>query len=233
MNTLEKRGALTETIILETQEPQWVVFSIGGCGILVRAMIGRHEAKYQESQGVALAFAYHVMQAIGLSPLQERASTPQILVEAADAVINDPEHMALLCTTWQRVPEGVEICSVGSNSVLVFEKDTVREAITPHTINELLRRQGKVPSPIHRMHVTHVLGSRKYQDSCRVEDVRVALIPLLSTTTIAITEEPLLADALLEHPIPRNELFSFVEKWEYPPGRLAKRKTSVLISLQE
>lgn len=220
-------------MFLSTPPRGWVVLNISGCGILVRAMIGRHEAKYQESRSIALAFASHVMQAIGLSPFQERASTSQILVEAADAVINDPEHVALLCTIWQHVPEGVEICSVGSNSVLIFEKDTVREVIAPHTVNELLRRQGKALSPIHRMHVTYVLGSRKYQDSCRSEDVRVALIPLLPTTTIAILEDPLLADALLEHPVPRNELFSFIEAWEYPPGRPAKRKTSVLISLQE
>ena len=222
-----------EKIFLTTPPRGWVTLSIGGCGILVRALIGRHEAKYQESQSIALAFASHVTQAIGLSPLQERASTPQILVEAADAVINDPEHMALLCTTWQRRPEGVEICSVGSNSVLVFERDTVKEAIVPHTVNELLRRQGKVPSPMHRMYVTHVLGSRKNQKSCYVDDVRVARIPLLPTTTIAILEEPLLADVLRERPVPRNELFSFIEAWEYPPGHPSKHKTSVLISLQE
>ena len=150
-----------EKIILEPQPSKWVAFSIGGCGILTRALVGRHETKYRESQSIALEFAHLVVQTAGFSTSPDRVSTPQILINAADAVIDDPEHVVLLCTTWQSLPEGVEICSVGSNSVLAFERDTIREVIIPHTVNELLWSQGQVLDPKHRMQVTHALDREK------------------------------------------------------------------------
>ncbi|HEU5376784.1 MAG TPA: hypothetical protein VFV38_15215 [Ktedonobacteraceae bacterium] len=222
---MQRQKKPIEKIFLETRPPECVALSIGGCGILTRALVGRHAMRYRESQSIALAFAHVVVQALGFSPSSERLSTPQILVDAADAVIDDPEHVFLLGTAWRYQPEGVEICSVGSNSVLVFEQDTVREVIVPHTINELLKRRGQEPEPKSRMQVTHVLGSKRGQESCHTNDVRVALIPWLPTTMIAVIEERLLADAILEGTIPRNQLSSYIEMWEPP-----QRKTSILIS---
>lgn len=221
-----------EKIFLNTPPRGWVVLSIGGCGILARTLMGRHQEEYLETQGVAMMFAHRVIEAVGFS-LDQELSIPQILVDMADAVIEDPKDVSLLCTIWRYLSEEVEICSVGSNEVLVFEHESVRKAFTSHSIgeSEMVRSQGLVVPPIHRRQITHALGSRKNQKSCHVDDVRVTRIPLLPTTTIMVTEEPLLADALLGHPVPRNELFSFIEAWEYPPGRPAKRKTSVIISL--
>jgi len=210
----------------------WIALSIGGCGILARTLMGRHQEEYLETQRIAMMFAHRVIEAVGFS-LDQELSIPQILVDAADAVIEDPKDVSLLCAIWHCLSEEVEICSVGSNEVLVSEQESVRKAFTSHSVNELVRSWGQVPQPTHRMQVTHALGARKNQKSCHVDDVRVARIPLLPTTTIMITEEPLLANALLERPAPRNELFSFIKAWEYPPGHPAKRKTSVLISLQE
>lgn len=232
METPSGRREPVEKIFLNTPPRGWVALSIGGCGVLARTLMGRHQEEYLETQRIAMAFASWVLEAVGCSS-DQALSTPQILVEAADAVIEDPKDVSLLCTAWRYLPEEVEICSVGSNEVLVFEQESVRKALTSHSVNELLRSWGQGPQPRHRMQVTYALGSRKNEKSCHAEDVRVARIPLLPTTTIVVTEEPLMADALLEHPVPRSELFSFIEAWEYPPGRPAKRKTSVLISLQE
>ncbi len=234
MKTQPERREPIEKIFLNTPPRGWVVLSIGGCGVLTRTLMRRHQEEYMETQRIAMAFASRIVEAVGFS-LDQQLSTSQILVDMADAVIEDPKDVSLLCTIWRYLAEEVEICSVGSNEVLVFEQERVRKAFASHSISEseIVRNQGLVVPPIHRRQITHALGSRKNEKSCHTGDVRVARIPLLPTTTILITEEPLMADALLEHPVPRNELFSFVEKWEYPPGRLAKRKTSVLISLQE
>ena len=66
----------------------------------------------------------------------------------------------------------------------------------------------------------------KSKKSCRIDDVRVAFVPWLSTKVIAIIEERLIADAILEHIVPGDKLSSFIEAWE-PPGK----RTSILISL--
>ncbi|GHO48678.1 hypothetical protein KSX_68410 [Ktedonospora formicarum] len=217
-----------EKISLETQQFKWSVLSTGNCGILVKPLIGRHEREYHENQRLGLAFAHHVIQQLDGDPSSERLSTPQLLLDAADAVITDPDFMFLLMTTWRYVPEGVEICSVGANTVLVFEQDTIEEVIVPHTALEWLKQQGQsIHAPLFANPVTHMLGSRKSQKSCRIEDIRVALVPLLPTTTIAIIAEQLLVEAIQEQRIPRNELSSFIETWS-PPGRM--RTTSVLIS---
>lgn len=226
MKNVQKPREPVEKVTLETRPPRSIALSMGGCGILTRALVGRHARKYRESESIALVFAHTVVQAMGCSLLDDQWSTPQILVEVADTVIDDPEHVNLLCTTWKYLPEEVEICSVGSNSVLVFEGDTVQKALISHAINELLRIQGQQPNPMHRMQITHALGSKQNEKSCRIDDVRVVLIPLLPTTTIAVIEEPLLADAILERSVPRNQLSSFIESWN--PRR---RRTSVLISL--
>ncbi|MBA2679865.1 MAG: hypothetical protein H0U76_15895 [Ktedonobacteraceae bacterium] len=231
METLPTQGEPIEKILLESPQFKWVALSINGCGILARTMVGRHAREYRESQKITLMFAHRVIQALGFAPAPERVSTQQILVDAADVVIDDPERVMVLCTTWEYVPEGVEVCSIGTNSVLVSEQETVREALMPHSLNELLRSQGHVPDPIHRRHVTHFLGSRKNEDSCHVEDVRVARIPLLPTTTIAVLEEPLMAEALVAHPIPGNEIWSFLEQWS-PPEMRIRTRIGVLISLR-
>ncbi|GHO49746.1 hypothetical protein [Ktedonospora formicarum] len=169
-----------------------------------------------------------MIQKIDVVPSPENLSLPQILLDAADEVIEDPEYMFLLGTTWRYVPEGVEICSVGAATVLVFEQETLEEVITPHTVTEWLKRQGhSIHTPLFMNQVTHMLGSRKSQKSCHVEDIRMALVPLLPTTTIAIIAEQLLVEAIQEHRIPRHELSSFIEAWS-PPGVM--RTTSVLIS---
>lgn len=224
---LQKQREPVERIVLETRSPRWVALSVGCGGILTRALIGRHAKKYRESEGVALAFASSVVQEVGCSFSPNQRSTPQILIDAADGVIDDPEHVALLCTTWKYLPERVEICSVGSNFVLVFEEDTIREAFIPHTVNELLKSQGQIPDSSHRMQLTHALGSKRSEKSCHMDDVRVALISLLPTTTIAVIGEPLLAEAILKRSVPRNQLSSFIESWDLR----RKRRTSVLISL--
>ncbi|GHO66812.1 hypothetical protein KSC_057040 [Ktedonobacter sp. SOSP1-52] len=227
MNILQRRGGPVEKISLETHQPKWIVVSIGGCGILTRALIGRHEKQHNESQIIALAFAHHVIQAINLAPFHGNSVIPQILVDTANVVIDDPEYISLLCTTWRYLPEGVEICSVGPTSVLAFEEKVVREVITPHTVNEFLKSQGKATSPIGRNIATHTLGSKDNEKSCVLDDVRVALVPLTEITTIAIMEDRLLVDAILEHSVPGNELSSFIEAWN-PTG--IKLTTSVLIS---
>ncbi len=215
-----------EKIILETRLRVWVACSVGGCGILAHAMVGRHDGDHMESRGTALAFAHSVVYKIGLSSSHEDLSTPQILVDTADEVIDDPEHIYLLCTTWRCLPEGVEICSVGANSVLVFEGDVIREAIIPHSINALLQSQGQSPVGNFQGQIaTHALGGKK---GCKVDDVRVANIPLLPTTTLAIIEDRRLADDIIQHAVPRNDLPSFIEGWD-PPGK--RIRTSVLISL--
>jgi hypothetical protein len=112
MDTLRKDDEPVEKIILETRQSGWAAFSIGGCGILTRALVGRHQKEYWESRRIALTFAHRVVQAVGFSLPHDRVPTPQILAEAADAVIDDPEHVFFLATTWQYLPEGVEICSV-------------------------------------------------------------------------------------------------------------------------
>jgi hypothetical protein len=228
MNAQQRRSEPIEKIILATQQPGWVAFSIGGCGILTCALVGRHQKEYQESQRIALAFAYHVVQAVSFSLLHNPVSTPQILVDAADTVIDDPEHVFLIGTTWQYLSGEVEICSVGSNSVLVFEGQTIREVIAPQNVSELLRKQGQMPDLKYRYQVTHVLGSRKSKKSCLTNDIRITRIPLLPNTTLAVVVNRLLVEAMMEQAIPGSELFSFIEKWN-PPGK--KRSTSVLISL--
>jgi hypothetical protein len=221
-----------EKVVLETRASEWVVCSIGSCGILTRALIGRHAKEYGESKGRALTFAHQAVRAIGLVPAHDRLSTSQILVDLADVLVDDPEHVQFLATTWQYLPEGVEICSVGSNAVLVIEGESARDVVTPHTVIELLRRQGHVLNPgerkRHRMQVTHALGAKTNQRSCRVEDVQVALVPWFPSVVIAICEERLLADMLLAYPKSGPEISSFIEAWSY-----SGRRTSVLISWEE
>jgi hypothetical protein len=188
-------------------------------------MVGRHDEDFRETRSTGLAFAHGVVQAISFAPSPHRVSTPQILVDAADAVIDDPEHVCLLATTWQYLPEGVEICSVGANSVLVFEGNLFREVIIPHSATEFLRSQGHQVRDWHGMLATHALGGK---NGCRVDDVRVARVPFSPTTTIAIIEDRRLADAITQLAVPRNELSSFLEAWT-PPGK--RIRTSVLLSL--
>lgn len=229
MQSLPQKPEIVEKIILETRIGVWVALSVGGCGILARAKVGRHDEEYRESRSIALAFAHRVVHTIGLSRPQSRVPTPQILIDAADEVISDAELTALLCTTWQYVSDTIEICSVGSNSVLVFEGNTIEEVVTAHTINELLRSQGaQGDTSIRGRIVTHTLGAKNSKQSCRIDDVRVAHIPLLPTTTIAIIEDRRLADAILNRAVPGNELFSFIESWK-PQG--TRIRTSVLLSL--
>ena len=130
---------LTEKIILDTYSRPHVALSIGGCGILTEAMTwrdgygGGHDENHVRSRSFALAFAHRVLCEIGLPPAHEQIPTPQILVDAAVALNDGTTHLALTCTTWQALPEGVEICSVGASTVLVLERETIRKVIAPHT----------------------------------------------------------------------------------------------------
>lgn len=218
---------LVEKIIVDTHSRAWIALSMGGCGILAHALIGRHLREGREDRSIALEFAYHVLHSIGFSFSPERVITPQILIDAADAVIRDSEHVGFICTTWQCLSENVEICSVGSCTVLAFEEDTIQKVIAPHNVNELLRSQGKEYHPSGGI-VTRVLGSKNNKNSCSVDDVRVARVPLSPTTTIAVIEHWRLAEDIIQQRVLRNELSSFIESWDL----LAKRvRTSVLISL--
>ncbi|GHO56435.1 hypothetical protein [Ktedonobacter robiniae] len=151
-----------EKMILECRPTVWVALSIGGCGILTRAIVGKHDEDFTEARRTGMTFAHRVIEAIGFASSPHRVSTPQILVDTADAVINDPKHVCLVGTTWQCLPEGVEICSVGTNSVLVFEGDIFREVIIPHSATEFLRSQGhQVDDLRYGMIGTHALGAQR------------------------------------------------------------------------
>jgi hypothetical protein len=232
MSDLSEPRELVEKILLETRPIPWVALSMGGCGILTRALLwrdsygGGHDEHYMGARSSALTFAHRVLSAIGLSAPHEQGFTPQILVDAATALNDGPTHVALYCTTWQCVPEGLEICSVGSNSVLLFEESGIQEVIVPHSINTLLQSQGRGQVSDSRGRIaTHALGGTH---GCGVDEVRVARIPFVSTTTIAIIEDRRLVDAIIERVVPRDELPSFIEAWT-PSGK--RIRTSVLISL--
>lgn len=227
MQSQQKQVAPVEKIMLDNRRNGWVAVGFGGCGIIAQALVGRHHRKVNESQGIALAFAHQVVQTLGFSSSFDHASTPQLLVDTADALIDEPELVIVQCTTWKTLPEQVEICSVGINSVLVFEGDVAREVIAPQSINQLLRKQGKAPSWRHRNQITCALGSRNNEKNCRVEEVQVALIPISPGTTIAVIEERFLVDDFLERALPASELSAFIASWN-PPGKPIR--TSVILS---
>ncbi len=227
MQTPQKPIAPVAKIMLDIRQNGWITVSIGGYGIVAQALVGRHHRKVNESQGIALEFTHRVVQAIGFSSSPHHPSTPPLRVDIADALIDEPKLVILQCTTWQMMTEQIEICSVGANSVLVFEGETTREVIVPQTVNELLRRQGKAPSWKRGNIITHALGSRSNEKSCRVEEVQVARIPVSPGTTIAVIEERFLVDDFLERALPASALSSFIESWN-PPGRPIR--TSVILS---
>lgn len=120
---------------------------------------------------------------------------------------------------------------MGSNTVLLYEEDTIQKVIAPHNINEKLKSQGISTQERQSVSLgiaTHALTSKKIKDGglCGVDDVRVARIPLSPTTTIAIIANWRLAEDILERAVPRNELSSFIE------ARI-RQTTSVLLSLPE
>ena len=231
MRDLTRPLELVEKIMLENRSGRaWIALSIGGCGMLAHASIGRHLRAHGEERGIALKFAYQVLHMLGTVPADERPPTPQILVDAAAATIDDPEHVCLLCTTWQSVPGGVEICSVGATSVLVFEDDCIKEVVTRHTVSEILRLRGEPMSDLPGAQgvPTHALEGRSSQTACRVDDVRVAIVPLKPSTIVAVIEDWRLASDIKRRAVPGDRLPAFIEAWD-PPGK--KIRTSVLISL--
>lgn len=227
MQTQQKQVAPVEKIMLDKRQNGWAAVSIGGCGIVAQALVGRHHRKVNESQGIAFAFAHRVVQTLGFSASPDRPSTPQLLVDIADALIDEPELVIVQCTTWQMVSEQVEICSVGANSVLAFEGEAARKVIAPQTVNELLRRQGKAPSWKRGNLITHALGSRNNEKSCCVEEVQRVLIPVSPGSTVAVIEEDFLVDDFLERALPASELSAFIASWN-PPWKA--RRTSVILS---
>lgn len=48
---------LVEKIIVQTHHNVWVAFSIRGCGILARALVGKHDEDLMETRRTALTFA--------------------------------------------------------------------------------------------------------------------------------------------------------------------------------
>lgn len=220
---------LIEKVVLDTRRNVWVALSMRGCGILAQATVGKPDGDFIETRRIALAFAHQVIQSVGLSPDHERVPTPQVLIDAADRAINSSETVQVICTTWQALPEGIKICSVGSNSVLIFEGDVIKQTIAPHNFNELLRSQGtQVDERGRGGIVTHALGARNNKNSCSIDDVRVTSIPLLPITTIAVIAEWRLARDIIQSAVPRNELSSFIDAWD---GLAKRARTSVLISL--
>ena len=103
----------------------------------------------------------------------------------------------------------------------------MQEAVVPHSVaNGFLQKYGQpVSDPTKGRIATHVLGGR---NSCSVDDVRVARVPLSATTTIAIIVDRRLVDTIIEQNVSRHDLPSFIEGW-MPRGR--RNRTSVLISL--
>jgi hypothetical protein len=231
MSMLPRPRELVEKIILETRPRPHVALGIGGCGILAEAQVwrdgygGGHDGEYMGARRFALTFAHRVVGAMMEAPACEQHTMPQLLVAVAHMLNDGPIHAAISCTTWQYICGQVEICSVGTNSVLVFEGgDAPREVVMPHSVRTVLQRQGQ-PYQMNDLYgqiATHELGS------CSIDDVRIAHIPLLPTTTIAIIADRRLADAIITHAVLRNELLSFIETWT-PSGK--RIRTCVIISL--
>lgn len=231
MNRLPQPRELVEKIFLETRPRPHVVLSIGGCGILAEAQVwrdgygGGHDGNYMGARRFALTFAHRVVGAMMEAPACEQHAMPQLLVAVANTLNDGPMHAAIYCTTWQHISEQVEICSVGTNSVLAFEgRDAPREVVMPHSVRTILQRQG-LPHQINDIWgkiPTHALGS------CSVDDVRIAHVPLLPTTTIAIIADRRLADATIQHAVSRDELLPFIENWT-PSGK--RIRTCAIISL--
>ncbi|EFH84876.1 hypothetical protein [Ktedonobacter racemifer] len=65
-----------EKMLLERRTTVWVALSIGGCGILTRAMVGKHDEDFTETQRTGMTFAYRVIEAIGFTSSPNCASTP-------------------------------------------------------------------------------------------------------------------------------------------------------------
>lgn len=126
---MDESAILTEHILLDVHLSTYIAMSLRGTGILAKALVGRHERRAEERR-TALAFATQVIQAFSVPSATEQPSTPQILVEAADAVITDPLSL-LTCTSWRWLPEGMEICSIGANCVLLCQGGTTRLIIAP------------------------------------------------------------------------------------------------------
>lgn len=220
---------LREHILLDTNVSLHVALSVRGSGILAKALAGKYDGRLQE-RAMLLAFAYRVVSSIGLLPADERQPTPQILVDAADTVIADQEA-SLTCTTWKWLPEGMELCSIGANTVLVSDGTMIRQVIAPQTAYELLKSQGE-PLPSRSLPSAHIavkaLGPKLHPLSGTVEDVRVAIVPFSSRSTIAIVEDVQVAQDILKQQVSGSELPSFIQTWDQKAKKVA---TSVLISL--
>ncbi len=220
-----------EQILVETREHRWVTLSLGGCGILTRAFIGRHALVYNEAQRIGMRFAQQVMQGLVNVPPEERLPTPQILEEAAEAVIEDPGHVFFFVTTWCARPEGIEVCSIGVATVLVLEGGQVREVVPS---SERLAQLRQIGDP-YQLQVWYLLGDalgarRNRQQGLHRDPIECVTIPLTPATTVAIVTDRRLAAAILKQQVGREQLLSFIKTWPFPAG---KYRTCVLLSSSE
>ena len=198
-----------EQIRIEKHSQHWMVMSSSGCGILASAVIGRHWMQYHEGQRRGLAFASAVLQAMHAQPPQAPSLTPHLLLDSADTLIDDPKRLLFMCTTWQYLEEGVEICSIGTNTVLTMGPEGSHVVIAPHSVNEILKSEGQAPHRLAQYQITRALGS----SNCTIEDIRTVLVPFTPGTTLVMVIEPFFGDALLDHPVSTQELDAFVGEW--------------------
>ncbi|GCE12000.1 hypothetical protein [Tengunoibacter tsumagoiensis] len=219
-NKLERTNSIGKFFV-EMNYDTWIVMNVGECGIIARAVYGN---KWTE-RSAGISFASRVLQEISSLEKDERGQTPRILINTALAVNVLPES-GFICTTWQCFPDFIEICSVGTNSILMSNSSIMQEAITRHSVDHLLNYDEPQRDLRWRNTITHILGN---ENGCHIEDIRVFRTPLLQDTKIAIIVERRLAYDIIKQKISPQNLSSFIDNWSCPPGR--KNRTSVLLSL--
>ncbi|GCE12008.1 hypothetical protein [Tengunoibacter tsumagoiensis] len=221
-----KQRIFTQSIVEKTIR-RWIVVNMAEHGIFVRAIYGN----MWRERHAGLAFASRVLQEVSWLESHERGQTPRILIDTARATNVEPQG-GFICTTWQCFPDSIEICSVGTNAVLVGDANGMQEALVRHSGDEVIKQDAikrgerlQYANLFHRFTVTHVLGSEK---GCKIEDIRVVQIPLVQDTVIGILSDHEIASEAVRQKIPGSQLFSFIQDWT-PIERV--ERTSVVISV--
>ncbi|GCE12019.1 hypothetical protein [Tengunoibacter tsumagoiensis] len=220
-----KQRIVTHSIVEKTIR-RWIVVNMAEHGIVVRAIYGN----MWTGRHAGLAFASRVLQEVSWLESHERGQTPRILIDTARATNVEPQG-GFICTTWQCFPDSIEICSVGTNTVLVGDANGMQEVLVRHSIDEAIKQDGIINDErqkairFHRFTTTHVLGGEK---GCTIEDIRVVQIPLVQDTVIGILGDNVIASEAVRQKIPGSQLFSFIQDWT-PIERV--ERTSVVISV--
>ncbi|GCE12001.1 hypothetical protein [Tengunoibacter tsumagoiensis] len=221
-----KQRIITQSIVEKTISG-WIVVDMAEHGIVVRAIYGN----MWTGRHAGLAFASRVLQEVSWLESHERGQTPRILIDTARATNVEPQG-GFICTTWQCFPDSIEICSVGTNTVLVGDANGMQEVLVRHSIDEVIKqdaiKRGELPKDayhFYRFFATHVLGDKK---GCMIEDIRVVQIPLVQDTVIGILSDHEIASEAVRQKIPGFQLFSFIQDWT-PIERV--ERTSVVISV--